>query len=226
MPNWCSNTLIIEAPSLEALDAVLMRIKGRRKRQFISFTRIAPHPKENMGIRGNLQPGNKDKWYDWNLEHWGTKWNAHDCDLKVDNNVATLGFRTAWDRPREAILALSCLFPDVDFELRYSEWQAGFQGLVRFKAGDDDEIMYMQPEFGFGPLDLVLEALENERNWHEAYGGPLLADGTSLLDYEMVPIPIDSAEDCQIELRQGPPVEEGEPMFSEAETHDQDSPPF
>src|SRR5271157_538853 len=121
MPNWCSNTLIIEAPSPEALDTVLRRIKGKGRDQFISFTRIVPHPKENMGIRGNLQPGNIDKWCEWNLEHWGTKWNAHDCDLTVEGNVATVRFRTAWSPAGEAIRALSQLFPDVNFEHRYSE---------------------------------------------------------------------------------------------------------
>lgn len=42
--------------------------------------------------------GCKD-WYDWCIEHWGTKWNAYSNEQDMMPNCVKLKFETAWDVP-------------------------------------------------------------------------------------------------------------------------------
>lgn len=41
-------------------------------------------------------------WYDWNTKNWGTKWDACDVDIVVDEeNCFSVNFNTAWCLPHE-----------------------------------------------------------------------------------------------------------------------------
>ena len=45
-----------------------------------------------------------NNWYYWSIKNWGTKWNAVDSHLDVDNeDRLEYSFRTAWDAPRGVI---------------------------------------------------------------------------------------------------------------------------
>ena len=48
-----------------------------------------------------------DRWYDWRLKHWGTKWPA--CEVKItkdDSDYLEVTFDTAWCPPEEICQAL------------------------------------------------------------------------------------------------------------------------
>jgi len=48
-----------------------------------------------------------DRWYDWRLKHWGTKWPA--CEVKItqdDTDFLEITFDTAWCAPEEICQAL------------------------------------------------------------------------------------------------------------------------
>jgi hypothetical protein len=46
-------------------------------------------------------PNNKD-WYDWNLKHWGTKWNTKpNTDINISNKTIMVNFDCAWNGPIE-----------------------------------------------------------------------------------------------------------------------------
>ena len=48
-----------------------------------------------------------DRWYDWRLKHWGTKWLA--CEVKItqdDTDYLEVTFDTAWCPPEEICEAL------------------------------------------------------------------------------------------------------------------------
>lgn len=58
-------------------------------------------------------------WYDWCVEHWGTKWNAYDVkDWRRDEYGASINFNTAWCDPRPIFDALAAKFPRVNFQIR------------------------------------------------------------------------------------------------------------
>lgn len=54
-------------------------------------------------------------WYDWRLDHWGSKWNA--IDAEVDGKK--IYFSTPWSPPYEILVHLSETFPSVRFEYDY-----------------------------------------------------------------------------------------------------------
>ena len=43
-------------------------------------------------------------WYEWCIEHWGTKWNSYE-NVQVDSN--TIMFETAWNAPEPVIAQLA-----------------------------------------------------------------------------------------------------------------------
>lgn len=82
----------------------------------------------------NLEKYGYKDWYDWRLEHWGTKWNTSETIL-LENECAVI-FDTAWDPPVPAIEALSQKYPNLEIELIFAEEQIGYYtGDLVFKNG-------------------------------------------------------------------------------------------
>ena len=149
MPNWCENKLKIADCSPE-LESYL-------KENGLSFEKIKPTP-----------PDEKDGWYSWRLENWGTKWDlseqeqrevadellSEDCDFQAY-------FTSAWSPPIEAIAALSEMFPNDNFTLDYFEsgcWFAGsadiYNGGISHCVVDDDEVLnFAKENFNFVEYD-------------------------------------------------------------------------
>lgn len=61
-------------------------------------------------------------WYNWQIENWGTKWNAYE-QVQVENVIE---FQTAWSTPFALLVNLSRLFPEVTFEVRYADEDFGY----------------------------------------------------------------------------------------------------
>jgi hypothetical protein len=94
-------------------------------------------------------------WYEWRLEHWGSKWDASfngpmgaicaedaDVELTVETqgvtnaqSVVIYKFDTAWSPPVEAVKAMSYQFPELSFRLRFAEAGNGIAGQVDFISG-------------------------------------------------------------------------------------------
>lgn len=62
-------------------------------------------------------------WYEWNLENWGTKWNAYECE-KTASNIYT--FVTAWSGVPDLLQKISLENPFVTIEYKYSDEDTGF----------------------------------------------------------------------------------------------------
>jgi len=76
-------------------------------------------------------------WYDWNQEHWGTKWNCYGQPKEGHPSDATqFKFETAWSHPNDMIAALSERLPGVVFLVRYADEDTGSNcGKYRIKSG-------------------------------------------------------------------------------------------
>ena len=65
-----------------------------------------------------------DRWYHWNINNWGTKWDAYDfcgADVEEEFGTATFEFNTAWG-PAEGIYQyIVDHYPDVDVSWFYDE---------------------------------------------------------------------------------------------------------
>jgi hypothetical protein len=90
-----------------------------------------PHPKEGGGFYSAC-------WYNWNVEHWGTKWNAYDTEVSgTEGDRAVVQFDTAWAHPVPVIVALSQRFPDETLEVMYADEDLGYNlGAYTMRNGE------------------------------------------------------------------------------------------
>lgn len=84
----------------------------------------------------NLKLYGATTWYDWCCDHWGTKWNAYDCNA-VSEGVCELSFLTAWDGVPEIVQTISKKFWDVRIHYLYADEDFGYNvGELIFEDGD------------------------------------------------------------------------------------------
>ena len=63
-----------------------------------------------------------DRWYDWRVQNWDTKWDCYDVHV-VDDDLENLEieFNTAWSPPEAICYALREQYPDVSISWFYDE---------------------------------------------------------------------------------------------------------
>jgi hypothetical protein len=84
MPNWCSNVVTINCNGDEELTK---RLKESLDSEKDLFNQFVPQPKFE----------NEEDWYWWNVENWGTKWDAKPYSIEwVDNDTVKFNIETAW----------------------------------------------------------------------------------------------------------------------------------
>jgi len=86
--------------------------------------------------------------YEWCIENWGTKWGIYESELQDDSYLNSnpltdddeeeimYNFNSAWSPPKPIILRMSKMFPELEFDLRYFESGAAFNGRYNCKAGE------------------------------------------------------------------------------------------
>ena len=53
-----------------------------------------------------------DRWYDWRIQNWGTKWNTYDAELLDISESIEYTFNTAWSPPEMAIAHLREIYKE------------------------------------------------------------------------------------------------------------------
>ena len=135
MPNWFYFTLDVSGKKEEVQNFV-DNVKGSMDYETeeceFDFNHFVPQP-DNIfrGALGNKEEeyckeNNLPNWYNWNVAHWGTKWNAVVDDsfwvseLKY-NATFRYDMRTAWADPRPIIIKMLEKYPDLDLEINGEE---------------------------------------------------------------------------------------------------------
>ncbi len=63
-----------------------------------------------------------DRWYDWRLQNWDTKWDAYDVVVTDDDpDQLEVEFNTAWSPPEAICSALREQYPDLAISWFYDE---------------------------------------------------------------------------------------------------------
>jgi hypothetical protein len=127
MPNWVYNSLTVTADDPEVITKVVTEVRGTEEEgaEPISFQSIIPRPAEK-----------ESDWYAWNIENWGTKWDAcNDVQVDHDGTIVSYSFDTAWAPPIPIVKALSERYPETTVELSYEEEQ-GWGGEVAMRNGE------------------------------------------------------------------------------------------
>jgi hypothetical protein len=78
---------------------------------------LATHPdyvdQGEKRLRAIAETGFAD-WYDWAIDHWGTKWNTYNLKI-VSKDPLEFTFDTAWDFPTPVFEAIAKEFPSLSF---------------------------------------------------------------------------------------------------------------
>ena len=63
-----------------------------------------------------------DRWYDWRIQNWDTKWDAYDVSIDDDDpEQLEVSFNTAWSPPEAICNKIREDYPDVSVSWFYDE---------------------------------------------------------------------------------------------------------
>lgn len=89
MPNWVYNSVSLHAPTEQLRDFYdTLCVQDGDKEPAFSFQAIIPRPTEE-----------DENWYNWNSTNWGTKWDAGDGWVELEEDYLSIRFDTAWSPP-------------------------------------------------------------------------------------------------------------------------------
>lgn len=136
MPNWCENLLNVSGLTKD-IEGFLEVLRGADPDSYdpnarLQFQKLYPLPKEE-----------KDNWYDWCVNHWGTKWDIDPQEPVSQwegDNFSTVyyDFVTAWAPPIEFIKKIASDFPELTFKISYYESGMAFAGY--YETCEKDEV--------------------------------------------------------------------------------------
>ena len=115
MPNWIPCKMTIAAASNDEAGDIYNAITNDEDE--LDFERIVPPPNDEEYLHTG--------WHDWNIEHWGTKWNADKqvCTEPLASGLRAFSFKfdTAWAAPFKIIQAIATRFPGALVMLHYRD---------------------------------------------------------------------------------------------------------
>ena len=144
MPNWCNNKVKVFGDNSEQLAQVAKIFKDEKSvfnniiqspdwkrlpNEKGEFPKLEQHknPKtgEVMWETYNFPDGkNDDRWYHWNIQNWGTKWDVTAQQVEIeyeDDEQLEVSFDTAWAPPEPICYRLREMFKDLHFSWFYDE---------------------------------------------------------------------------------------------------------
>lgn len=157
MPNWCNNNITISGDegTIRTLTAVLKSLKTDNEEQSSDVF------KSLIGLPQHMSDGDyKEKWYDTNIEWFGTKWDISYSEDMFNFSKDEISFscETAWSPPIPFLHTL-CKMYKVNANLFYSEGGVGFAGETTFT--------WTQPDYSAGEVEGQLEVYDDECGYLE-----------------------------------------------------------
>lgn len=147
MPNWTANAARL-TPTDDASRNLIAAIAAEAKGEGNIFQLIKPCPQALRDTVAGFGPGlegpqevNRARygyanWYEWCVDHWGTKWDARNIDaLELNNGALVLHFDSAWSPPIGIYAELHVR--GVLVTAAYAECGIGFVGI--WQDGNDQE---------------------------------------------------------------------------------------
>ena len=159
MPNWFYFSVNVSGDEKD-VEQFIENVKGSEKfdtegREF-DFNHFIPQP-ENL-YRDNLSTDKEKElesqglpnWYRWNIDNWGTKWNANVesafCISSVEGFPMEYEYElaTAWADPRPIIIKMIEKYPNLDFDI-VGEEESNEYGI--YISTREDVFLEEEPEF-------------------------------------------------------------------------------
>lgn len=133
MPNWVYNQLTVSGERHE-VDMFVQKASASAIDWMTEDDRDAELSFANF-IRPSDPEGYRNGgWYQWNIDNWGTKWDATRVERSDEGDSVSYTFDTAWSPPEPVFHAMVEQFPRLDFEMHYLEEQ-GWGGELAGRGG-------------------------------------------------------------------------------------------
>ena len=122
MPNWTRNIVKLKGSEqdIQSIKNLIFSVDDDGE-TFFDFNNVIPMP-EDYEL--------DDRWYDWSIENWGTKWNAKETYIETDTPTELeICFMTAWSHPGNILSKLNDMFKEVEF-YHEAQHEGGFGGHI------------------------------------------------------------------------------------------------
>lgn len=73
--------------------------------------------------------------YQWQVDNWGTKWDV-DADVTTHPDHIFVTFESAWSPPSAFVQKISEDYPELSFQIEFSEPGANYAGMERYERGE------------------------------------------------------------------------------------------
>jgi hypothetical protein len=136
MPNYVNNHLTIICTDDKTMDKIRAMIftKDENNNTIYNMKKILPRPPEFAVSTDDIEYGEE-----WSWSIWGTKWDAHNCQINDSGRTITISYQTAWE-PNEYWVELLCDSiqnilshhidpPYVSVKLKYTELMGDYGGV-------------------------------------------------------------------------------------------------
>ena len=153
MPNYCTNTLSVDNITDEQTKRILAAVENNTllaeylpepdytttpvAKTFPSIgVQFAKTEEERSVALLNAPTISDSNWWDWRVQHWGTKWDVCEVTADTTDTGLCIFFNSAWSPPgTEWITAFGTANPDATISLTYSEPGCDFCGVTTYING-------------------------------------------------------------------------------------------
>ena len=167
MPNWFYFSLNVSGKK-EDVQAFVENVKGKEGTNYegreFDFNHFIPQPE---GLYDEKSEDNVfPNWYNWNIENWGTKWNASVDDAYLVSDKEGFPYeyhydmRTAWADPRPVIIKMLEMYPHLDIDISGEE-ESNAYGI--YISSSEDVFLEEEPT-------LIDEMNDKEVFWEDSSG--------------------------------------------------------
>lgn len=168
MPNWVSIKLNVKAQTPEELQSFLADVDVRNDKTQertedgnvfeFNFNALVPQPDNlyrkptSFEDKERLTKQGIPNWYDWNIDNWGTKWNACYTKLnKLSDTECIIYFDTAWSFPSPVIAVMYDKYANLEFNIIVTEESLAF-AFEMDADGNVDDLEYTYFSDGKGEV--------------------------------------------------------------------------
>lgn len=176
MPNWAYTRVHLSgaAEHIDAFRKTCIRPMVDEDGQPIGFDfeSLLPMPPAMKAALQNrseearqqaIQATGHERWYDWQYENWGVKWNSSDFhEIALTPSSFEFGFTTPWALPAPIFEALAKAFPLLSGCVVATEWGEGWVAIGSFTDGEFNVVS--------DALTRELAFIAEHRSWNPRIG--------------------------------------------------------
>lgn len=144
MPNHIKTNITISAENADIIKNAHIRERYFDDKGNFDFNKVIPQPTreeecepEYLMTKDSCVQTLQDRpwfnWYDWNIAHWDTKWNAYDCKIKDGRHFS---FLTAWSVAKKVLDEFARQNPELAIYVEFADEDEGCNcGILKYHNG-------------------------------------------------------------------------------------------